>query len=208
MCLVLSQPDDRVTDIYTKSGSLGLYTSILALLLGYGVGFVILAAGKGDHVALDGLIADMVIPKLETIARKETDNVYEETYTANNGLNSSITLTTDPSKPGLGVSSWISNGADLFTVLAALQSISKDELSIRLYPTNLESTGDSTAGGRQIAFRGVRKVTSGFQDHGVFSSCGTWFGVNGDSWGNYPVDELIFSLSDDGNKVVSVPQSF
>lgn len=50
------QPDDRVTDIYTKSGSLGLYNSILALLPDYGVGFVTLAAGKGSHVALDGLI--------------------------------------------------------------------------------------------------------------------------------------------------------
>jgi hypothetical protein len=99
-------------------------------------------------------------------------------------------------------------GTDLFAVLAALQSISKDELSIRLYPTNLESTGNSTAGGRQIDFRGVGEVTSGFQDHRVFSSCGTWFGVDGDTWGNYPVDELIFSLSDDGNKAVRVTPGF
>lgn len=95
----------------------------------------------------------------------------------------------------------------MFAVLAALQSISKDELSIRLYPINLESTGNSTAGGRQIAFRGVGEVTSGFQDR-VFSSCGTWFGVDGDMWGNYPVDELIFSLSDDGNKAVSATPKF
>jgi hypothetical protein len=78
LCLVLPQPDDRVTDIYTKSGSLGLYTSILALLPDYGVGFVTLAAGKGSHVALDGLIADIVLPEFETIARKEADSVYEE----------------------------------------------------------------------------------------------------------------------------------
>jgi len=90
----------------------------------------------------------------------------------------------------------------------ALQSISKDELSIRLYPTNLESTSNSTAGGRQIAFRGVGELTSGFQDHGVFSSCGTQFGVDGDSWENYSVDELIFSLSGDGNKAVSVTPRF
>lgn len=76
--LVLPQPDDRVTDIYTKSGSLGLYTSVLALLPDYRVGFVALAARKGSHVALDGLIADIVLPEFETIARKEADSVYEE----------------------------------------------------------------------------------------------------------------------------------
>ena len=97
---------------------------------------------------------------------------------------------------------------DLFAVFAALQSISKDELSIRLYPTDLESTGNSTAGGRQIAFRGVGEVTSGFRDHGVFSSYGAWFGVDGNSWGNCPVDELILSLSDDGNKAISVTPKF
>lgn len=51
-------------------------------------------------------------------------------------------------------------------------------------------------------------MTSGFQDHGVFSSCRTWFGVDGNSWGNCPVDELIFSLSDDGNKAISVTPKF
>ena len=103
--LVLPQPDNRVTDIYTKSGSLGLYTSILALLPEYGVGFVTLAAGQGSRATLDGLVADIVLPEFETIARKEADSVYAGTYTASNGLNSSITLTTNPSKPGLGVSS-------------------------------------------------------------------------------------------------------
>lgn len=76
--LVLPQPDDRVTDIYTKSGSLGLYASIVALLPDYGAGSVTLAAGQSSHAALDGLIADMVLPELETIARKEADSVYEE----------------------------------------------------------------------------------------------------------------------------------
>jgi len=76
--LVLPQPDDRVTNIYTKSGSLGLYTSILALLPDYGVGFVTIAAEQGSHAAPDGLIADIVLPEFTTIARKEVDSVYEE----------------------------------------------------------------------------------------------------------------------------------
>ena len=88
----------------------------------------------------------------------------------------------------------ISNGTDFFAVLTALQTIRKDELSIRLYPTSLESTGNSTTGGRQIASRGVGEATSGFQDHGVFSSCGTWFGVDGNTWRDYPVDELSIAI--------------
>ena len=93
-----------------------MYTFILALLPDCGVSFVTLAAGQGSHAALDGLIADIVLPEFETTARKEANSVYAGTYTASNGLNSSITLTTDPSKPGFGVSSWISNGTDFFAV--------------------------------------------------------------------------------------------
>jgi hypothetical protein len=55
-----------------------LHTSILAWLPDYGVGFVTLAAGQSSHASLDGLIADIVLPGLETIARKEADSVYEE----------------------------------------------------------------------------------------------------------------------------------
>ena len=124
--LVLSQPDNRVTDIYTKSGSLGLCTFILALLPNYGVSFVTLAAGQGSHAALDGLIADIVLPEFETIARREADSVYAGTYTAGNGLGSNITLTTDPSKPGLGVSSWIS------TALTSLLSLQHCKASARM----------------------------------------------------------------------------
>ncbi|OCL07086.1 beta-lactamase/transpeptidase-like protein [Glonium stellatum] len=206
--LALPQPDNRVTDIYTKSGSLGVYTSFLAMLPDYGIGFVTLAAGQGSYTAINGLIADIVLPELEAVARNEAESVYAATYTATNGLNSSITLTTDPSKPGLGVSSWISNGTDFLAVIAALQLVSKDESSIRIYPTDLESTSNSNASGRKIAFRGVVEVTSSFQDHGVFSSCGSWFDVDGNTWGNYPMDELIFSLSDDGTKAITVTLKF
>ena len=57
---------------------MSVYTSILALLPDYGVGFVILSVGQGSHAALDGLIADIILPEFETIARKETGSVYEE----------------------------------------------------------------------------------------------------------------------------------
>ena len=76
--LVLPQPNNCVTDIYTKSGSLGLYTSILALLPDYGVGFVTLAAGQGSHAALERLIADIVLPELRPLpGRKPIVSVQE-----------------------------------------------------------------------------------------------------------------------------------
>lgn len=55
-----------------------MYTSILALLPDYGVGFVTLAAGQSSHAVLGRLIADIVLPEFETISRKEADSVYEE----------------------------------------------------------------------------------------------------------------------------------
>ncbi|KAI9741723.1 MAG: hypothetical protein M1834_000108 [Cirrosporium novae-zelandiae] len=208
--LVLPQPANRVTDMYTKAGNLGLYNDVLALLPDYGVGFITMAAGSGSPNPFNGLIADIVLPQFETIAREEADDVYAGTYAAAiNGLNSSIQLTTDPSKPGLGIASFISNGTDMLSIIAELEGVS--EIGIRAYPTNLESatssgngTSTSTTSGKKIAFRTVIGFPTNFQDHGVFASCGSWGGVDGMTYGRYAVDDIVITLNEAGTKAISV----
>ena len=80
------------------------------------------------------------------------------------GLNSSITLSTDPTKPGLGIEKWISNGTDFLGTLGSL--LGSDILAARLYPTELHSDrkerggewifgNNSTDSVEQVAIRAV-----------------------------------------------------
>jgi len=86
---------NRVVDLYTKSGNVGAYSAMLAVIPDLGVGFSILVATEVDgrpYVIADW-IAEIIIPAVEEVARKEADSKFAGTYTAKN-LNSTITLST------------------------------------------------------------------------------------------------------------------
>ena len=58
---VVSDPNGRVVDYYTKSGDVGLYASILALAPDYNIGFGILAADdSGASTVSVSLLADLI----------------------------------------------------------------------------------------------------------------------------------------------------
>lgn len=75
---------NRVVDIHTKGGNVGVYSAPLALLPDFNVGFVVLVASEADGAPyiFSDLIAEVVIPALEEAARQEADSVYAGTYTA------------------------------------------------------------------------------------------------------------------------------
>jgi CubicO group peptidase (beta-lactamase class C family) len=108
-----TSPNNRIVDFYTKSGDLPGYSSQFVLIPDYNCGFSILSAGANpttNNVLLADLIADTLLPSIETVAREEADLLYAGTYTSpDKSLNSSITISTNTTKPGLGVTSWISN---------------------------------------------------------------------------------------------------
>nr|OQO26206.1 hypothetical protein B0A51_06005 [Rachicladosporium sp. CCFEE 5018] len=138
------QIEDRVVDVYTKQGDIGLYHSVIILIPDYNVGFTVLTAGTGGaptQLALSGLIMETLLPGLEATARSQAQTNLAGTYKVPSllgvTLNSSITLITEPGLPGLKVTSFTSNSTDVlnvgFPVIFNLPEAKT--LEVRLYPT-------------------------------------------------------------------------
>jgi hypothetical protein len=193
--------DGRTVDLYTKSGDLGAYSSMTALLPDYNVGFTILAAGGGATAlvaALTDTVANSLIPALEEAAREGADNVYTGTYSAQ--TNSSLVISIDDG-PGLKVAEWISDSVDMSQVLEALNGI--DTPDIRLYPTGLQQKGNRCL---YQSFRAVfgSSAASGESIGPVTGSSITWQLVDSYKYGNVGVDEFLFELDAGTGEVVSV----
>lgn len=189
-----TSPASRVVDIYTKGGDLPGYSSIFVVVPDWDIGFSILSAGDspdGNVLLLANMIGDTLFPAVEAAAREEATAAYSGSYAAaDKSLNSSITLTTDSSKPGLGVTSWISNGTDMFASLIAGPSV-------RLYPTGLESTLGS--GEVEVGFRAVYENPRATTIGGTFGNvCHSWVGVDQLYWGTVGSDEFFITVGSDG----------
>ncbi|KAJ7588107.1 putative beta-lactamase [Mycena floridula] len=190
--------ENRVVDVYTKNGDLGAYFSFFALIPEYNVGFAGLGAGAGgplDIILISTLVGELFIPALEDAARAEGDTRFSGTYTAV-GLNSSISLSTEPGKPGFGITSWISNGTDMMQV--ALVPL---PFTVRLYATNLVS---ATSHAFRAVYEHPTNSTSSqvpFQD-----SCVSWGGIDSPTYGVIGIDDFVFTLGEDGSAVSLEPR--
>ncbi|KAH7093426.1 beta-lactamase/transpeptidase-like protein [Paraphoma chrysanthemicola] len=180
--------NNRVVDLYTKSGNVGGYGANLVLVPDFGVGFVILSASRRGRVPfeLSGVIVDHLLPALEEAARVEADEKYAGTYIATNGLNSSVTLSTTAGEPGLSIDSWFSNGTDIRydpRIFGAPQHF-------QVYPTNIKSKDGSEESWRTSFIA--------LQDVGPFSACPSWVVTDRPTYGVYGVDEFVFHLDGSG----------
>jgi len=199
-----------VVDLYTKSGGIGVYLSLLVLVPDYDIGWVVLSAAESPGTAGGGLdiltssIADAFLPAVEAAAKEEAAAVFSGTYNAPNGFNSSITIATD-GYPGLGVQRWISNGSDIFqsylTSYYGLTSAS-NSLTIRLYPTNLVQTSP-----RQQAFRSMVELLPKTVAKSFFPACSSWGGVDSAIYGNIGLDEFLFHFDEHGRAVSVEPRA-
>jgi len=207
--IVRAETPRGVVDIYTKSGSLGVYASLLVLIPDYNFGWVILSAADNPNTAgagsqiLANSIADAFLPAVESAAKDEAAAVFAGNYTATNGLNSSIAIITD-GNPGLGVQSWITNGTDVFEAFLSFNGLTSSDisLSIRLYPTNLFQTSP-----KERAFRAVFEFLPQMLPNGVFSDCSSWGGVDAILYGNTALDEFLFHFDEYGKAVSIEPRS-
>jgi hypothetical protein len=184
----------RLIDLYTKSGDIGSYSSVLALSPDHGVGFTILVAGTGGHVVaamVADLVAQTMLPALEYIAKDQARVRFAGTYSApSRVVNSSISIITDDG-PGLRVTNWTSNSTDMFQSLATLRGANDtSQITIRLYPTGLETPG-------KISFRALIPPDLGLAPIGPFTgSCITWVTVDSYIYGSVGLDEFVFTLDD------------
>jgi hypothetical protein len=202
----------RTLSIFTKAGTFKKYTAFITLLKDFNIGFTIMMAGEAAISNFGGadLIGAILIPAYDAVVRDEADKVYSGLYVAkdmSNGttLNSSITITTDPGKPGLGIGPWISNGTDMLDMAIRLQAgtdHSASKAEGRLYYTQLET---KTETGKRQAFKAVFEDTgyAGIGQQMFSTDCGSWVSVTSTTYASLPLDEFIFNFDKSG-EVVSV----
>ncbi|KAF4637989.1 hypothetical protein G7Y89_g82 [Cudoniella acicularis] len=197
-----SLENGRIVDLYCKAGDFAGYSSVMILAPDWNVGVTLLAAGETttfNLALLGGVVSDVFLPSIEAAAREEADAIFAGTYaySSNNSdtstLNSSITLTTSSSSPGLIISSWISNGTNFLNASASVIA----DPDIRLYPSGLnikQSDGCTIMG-----FRSVSEDLSAQSIGGLFGTgCETWATVDGANWGIVGSDEFLITVGPDG----------
>lgn len=188
-------PNRSAVDLYGKGGTVGLYQSWFGVVPDYNIGISTYAAGGGGASWMSSLFVEIVIPALEAAAREQANAAYAGTYKGTNGLNSTLTLTTEPGMPGLGVSEWISNGTDFLSALSAVIGNPVDSGFMRIWPTNLET---KTGNGTVAAWRAVPNAEPPYA-RGPFAACSAWLGMDGPSHGDFGFDSILFNLDVQGN---------
>ena len=206
----VNQPHRTLT-VYTKAGTFRRYTAFITLLKDFNLGFTIMMAGNPPLNNFYGadLLGQSLIPAYDAVARDEADRLFSGTYaarSAGSGGNSSITISTTAGKPGLGISSWTSNGTNMLDMSLMLQAgtaFLPQKAEARLYYTLLE--GKAPGGGTRQSFKAVFEDTGppGVGRQLWSTDCGAWVGVTGVTYGSMPLDEFIFERDSSG-KVVSV----
>lgn len=202
----------RSLSVYTKAGTFRKYTAFVTLLKEYKLGFTIMLAGTSplNNFMLADMMGAALIPAYDEAARDEANDIYSGIYVSqgSSGMpNSSLVITTDPKKPGLGITSWTSNGTDMIETAIQLQKGSNTtagRAEARLYYTQLETTARD--GQKRQSWKAVFEDT-GFPNAAgpmLFSTgCGAWVGLTGVTYGSLPLDEFVFEFNSDG-KVRSI----
>jgi hypothetical protein len=206
----------RALTAFVKSGAFQDYSSFITLMPQFNLGFSIMLAGKAplSNFEIADFIGAAIVPAYDAAARNEAGLIFAGTYvsahTGTNGTSSnastSITVTVDPAKPGLGITSWISNGTNMIDLAVKVQSglnVTAQNPEVRLYYTQLESK--TASGGKEQSWKAVFEDTGvPWTDGGLFSTaCGAWVGITGVTYGSLPLDEFIFTF-DAASQVVSI----
>ncbi|KAF5573787.1 beta-lactamase 2 [Fusarium pseudoanthophilum] len=188
---------NRTSWMYTKGGKLGMYSSLMALLPDWGVGLTILAAGTdapGVVGMIPGVIVSKLVPALEQAAKRQARQRYSGRY--GDGRNS-MKLAVQDNLPGLGVTSWLVDGRDMFDsirLMVSESSTGSGNVSMRLYPTGLQRQTDGKA--RNESWRAVYEIIDAASPSSSY--CASWFSVDSVTYGGVSIDEFVIDISADG----------
>ncbi|RBQ72515.1 hypothetical protein FVER14953_01795 [Fusarium verticillioides] len=188
---------NRTSWMYTKGGQLGMYSSLMALLPDWGVGITVLAAGTdapGVVGMIPGAIVSKLVPALEQAAKRQARRSYSGRYgNERNGM----TVAVQDRLPGLGVTSWHLDGRDMFDsirLMVSESSTGSGNVSMRLYPTGLQTQTDGKA--RLESWRAVYEIIDASSPSSSY--CASWFSVDSVTYGGVSIDEFVIGLSADG----------
>lgn len=196
-----------VTDIYTKLGDSGAYGGYIVLLPDFDAGFSVLGASSlVERSLVTPLLADIItetmLPALLAQAEVEAERNFAGTYISSiSNPNTTLSLSLSQSqgaKPGLQISSFISNGTDVLgaTAFGGLNPV-------RLLPSI------SDVGKRQIAFRtsATREPTEGLFS-GQLSVNIDWLLGDSGTYGGLALGLFVFDLDEDGKAIMVRPAAW
>ncbi len=198
-----SHSSGHVTDMYTKLGDSGAYSSLIVLIPDYGAGFSILSASTlQTRAEVLSVVAETItgslLPALQAQAGVEVEHNFVGTYNSTvHGLNSSLTLIhnqTESPPPGLTISSWISNGTDMTTRLSAAFGPSP----WRLLPSIADSKNEGAAFLLVSNTDAPSLQTPTGLFSGTFIDSQDWVNVGSLTYGDIGVGSFIFDIGRHG----------
>lgn len=203
--LRVQDPNNRVTDLYTKIGDIGAYSASLILSPDHNIGLTVLVAGTGSgqtRTALRNSLIDTFLPAIEDEARQQAAHIFSGTYIApGNNSKTSFTIATDD-RPGLGLfNATTIKGAPL-QLLAESEGLgSKDQtLSVRLYPTGLTTTATTANGnGTYTSRMSFRATFEALPQPSSIGWCQTWVMLDGILYGGVGTEEFVFGFTEGGD---------
>lgn len=196
----------RISDLYTKAGGNGDFTTIFALSPDHGIGYSILVAGSTATPArwpLRDTIGETFITAAEHAAWENARQNLAGTFVDKSTPGTNLTLTVDEGRPGLGLGAFWIKGEN-----------GRDNDHWRVYPTGLNSISRSLSslyrskGKMRMAHRMAepeppmkpRAAVEGGKG-GLFDNSFTWMNIDFSG----PVDEFIFNLVDGRLASVELP---
>ncbi|KAL7792091.1 beta-lactamase/transpeptidase-like protein [Trichoderma ceciliae] len=197
-----------LVDLYTKSGSVGAYGSLLILIPDYQITLAVLAAGPDASAALHAATETAIqalLPALDKAAKAEACSKFCGEYAPEGASrNSSLVITFDDG-PGLLVKEWIHQGHDLIAAGQTYANATRGGKiqAVRLFPTGLRT-------GNRAAYRALFETIPYQYDpsvHLVFDpKAEDWGLLDQLMYGGIAVDDFVFHLNDGGDSVAIEPR--
>ncbi|KAH8657601.1 beta-lactamase/transpeptidase-like protein [Tricladium varicosporioides] len=199
----------RIVDLYAKTGDFAGFSSILILVPDWNIGITLVAAGTKttfNLAVLGSMVSDLFLPAVEDAAREEANENLTGTFSSTSkNLNSTLTLTTSPTLPGLILTTYISNSTNFLVSPTSATSIISSP-SMRLYPTGLKQI--KADGCTVLGFRVVDEDLEAPTVTGAFGvECSAWMMVDGLYWGTVGTDEFLVTVDKEGRTVSVEPRA-
>jgi len=179
----------RLVDLYTKSGGIGAYSSVLVLSPDHSFGIAVLSAsqtGSPSTIILQEALADIWIPAAEFMAREQAARNFAGRYVLDGTPNSTVNLAVRPDRSGIGVASFVYNSTDVLGLGSA-------SVAVDLYLMQQTKTRAAFRTSTQTAGRSMpRSLTF------IKSCIDIWATLDGTRYGNVGKDEVLFDLDSSG----------
>lgn len=167
----------------------------MGLVPDYGTGFVILAVDDDeakrspDLNAHADILATVVVPVLEKVAIVEASMAFSGTYVSASNANMTLVIAqAEDASPGLSVTHFTFGDRDIRAAYAAAKRIVPENLSFRLYPTDMGGQSDETT-----VFRASFQDVTELADAGT-PTCDTWRYIDELQLHGLSLDEFVFEM--------------